>query len=313
GNDEQTYGQEVNDKISLMSKIPTIKVGEGRLVRIDLSRYFYDPTPESKMHFAIVTPEDCPILSIKDSTLEISAYKWPDWVGEIGCLVKAYDDNSCIYSNVFTISIQNINDPPEYKGDALLSAYVDSTIYLDLNTMFEDRDSALKYTVLSNHRVECTITSSILRIRAWIPGDYSILVSATDGEYTVVGRIVLHVMGVSLIKYPETVVLGRGEKVIDVQSMFTKNVEKIEVLAVPKGVYVKTSGSVITITGQGEGEITVRVYTDDNQAFNVGIVVKSIENNTNTLMMQYTAATALAIFAVLLSAYIKIKRRGLAP
>jgi len=107
----------------------------------DLNSIFTDPDPGDVLSFSASSNNPDILVIINEDSLKVNSS--PDYFGSGEVTVTATDDSGALVSDIFTVTITPVNDPPILSVPAVVSFPEDNSYTIDLDTVVTDVDDSL--------------------------------------------------------------------------------------------------------------------------------------------------------------------------
>ncbi|RLB64307.1 MAG: hypothetical protein DRH04_11600, partial [Deltaproteobacteria bacterium] len=159
----------------LKAQIPDLNMSEDSIADnlLDLSQYFEDDDSVSNLVFTIETVGSGPApvnVTIEGTILRADASTGPEndnWTGDVDLRITATDqDQLSVQSNVFTLSVLNVNDKPVITSTPITEVNVGESYTYQVEAVDGDQDILTYSLVLAPQGMEMDSTGLI----TWIPG-----------------------------------------------------------------------------------------------------------------------------------------------
>ena len=265
----------VNRRPEAVGEIPERTINVGESFTLDVSPYFSDPDGDPLEYEADALFDNVASVSMSGSVMTVTALS--DFAGGTSITVTARDPDGAEARQRTRVTVESVNRPPEAVGSIPAeSITVGATARVFVRSYFRDPDGdRLEYSVASSNSgvATATVSGTIVSITGVAEGNATVTVTASDPD----GLTATQEIGVSVgavNQHPETV--GTiPEQTVNVGSRVTVDVaryfrdpdgDRLEYEAetfFTNRATVSMSGSVMTITGVGEGSTSLTVTASD--------------------------------------------------
>ena len=252
----------------------TVKEGKSLTLDVDLNDYFRDD--DSDLTYRAESSNTGKLtVSVSGSVLTVTG----EAQGTVTVTVTAEDECGETATQRFDVEVLGPNQEPEAEGTIPNQTVKDGkslTLDLDLNDYFRDDDSELTYEAESSNtgKLTVSVSGSVLTVTGEAQGTVTVTVTAEDecGE-TATQRFDVEVLGPN--QAPEAVGTIPNQTVkdgksltldLDLNDYFRDDDSELTYEAESSNtgkLTVSVSGSVLTVTGEAQGTVTVTVTAED--------------------------------------------------
>jgi len=199
----------INDP-PVISNIPDTGFNEDEQLKFAISYFYdfvYDPDNADSTLTLSFSGTDYINVSMNEDSVIISSGK--DWFGKDTVLMIACD-NMLSDSTNWIITVHPVNDPPYFTEFMPVSISFDSNVrdtllLAELVSDVDNPDSTLNWSYIQSSFVLCDINDTLNRAIFWVEenlsGQDTIVLSVSDGEFTVYDSLIVIVSPVTGIEY----------------------------------------------------------------------------------------------------------------
>jgi len=259
--------------------IPPLEIATGASQSISMSNYFTDAENDALIYGATSSDDAVATVSASDIGVDVTAVR----EGTAEITVTAIDPDRLSAMHMFTVTVSQTTN--RIVGTVIPTQNFDDTTSrnIDLSAHFSGGRGALTYraTSLDDNIATASVAGSVLTIQPVMNGRTSITATASDADMNSASQTFDVVVSVTIVQPPTTV--GRIPNILfletNPQSVI---IDIISYFSDPQGatltysasvqgsvIRASTSGSRLTITQLGAGEVTITVTAANSSSPNL--------------------------------------------